>query len=145
VAFVAEDLEASLTISKKITVIGKVDEISVSAMCELIKGLRQVGHSLNIEQVTLPTLRQWNLLTITHSYPQWRYLNKNQSYLAHDKRHQKPKSQFHSQTQCAINSQHQNGLPANRAGHLKRRFDGHMGRQKVRRPWHERRNLLFIQ
>lgn len=56
--FVAEDLGANLTISKKITVIGKVDEISVSAMCELIKGLRQVGHSLNIEQVTLPTLRQ---------------------------------------------------------------------------------------
>ena len=56
--FVAEDLEANPTISKKITVIGKVDEISVSAMCELIKGLRQVGHSLNIEQVTLPTLRQ---------------------------------------------------------------------------------------
>jgi hypothetical protein len=58
VTFGAEDLEASLTISKKITVIGKVDEISVSAMCELIKGLRQVGHSLNIEQITLPTLRQ---------------------------------------------------------------------------------------
>ena len=55
--FVAEDLGANLTISKKITVIGKVDEISVSAMCRLIKGLRQVGHSLNIEQVTLPTLR----------------------------------------------------------------------------------------
>jgi hypothetical protein len=56
--FVAEDLEANLKISKKITVIGKVDEISVSAMCELIKGLRQVGHSLNIEQLALSTLRQ---------------------------------------------------------------------------------------
>jgi len=42
--------------------VGTVEQVSVGAMCELIKELKQVGHYHYLEPITIPSITKLSLL-----------------------------------------------------------------------------------